>query len=80
MIPFAVADIEYNIFGIPIFEKNIHTKSFQDFNKNLKHSFNDQSTIASFTTLIEKNFVFSSIFMKLFPKNPHNFNLTAYKQ
>ena len=36
-IPFAVADIEYNILGTPFVEDNIQNKNIQDFTLHFKH-------------------------------------------
>ena len=60
MIPFAVADIKYNILGTPFFEKYVQKINNQDFTMNFKHSSIDQPANASFTTLVEKIFPFFS--------------------
>ena len=60
MIPFAVPDIKHIVLGTPFFEKSIQINNKEDLTMNFKHSFNDQHTIASITTLIEKNLPFFS--------------------
>ena len=57
MIPFDVAEFNYILFlGMQFYEKYIQNIILQDLTMKLKHSFNDQPTIVSLTTLIRLNF------------------------
>ena len=58
-IPSAVVDIEKDILGTPFFDKNL--QNIQNFTMIFRHSFSDQTIIASSSTLIEKNPIFPSI-------------------
>ena len=57
-ISFVLADINYVNPGTPFFEVQNQIEKIQDFSLNFRQYFNDQPTIVSFTTLIEKNFPF----------------------
>ena len=48
MIPFAVADINYNNPGTPSLEKYLQNINIQAFAMNFKPSFSDQPTIVFF--------------------------------
>ena len=60
MISFAVAVNKHNNLVTLFIEKYIQHIKIQVFTMNFKHSFNDQPTIASLTTLVKKNFIFVS--------------------
>ena len=62
-IPFAVADIKYNILGTPFFEEHIANINVQDFTMKFKNPHKDHSQIDSFTTLTEKNFPLFFIYL-----------------
>ena len=51
-----VADIEFVFIGTSFFQEKFKIFTIQDFNLSFKHSFKDQSTTGSFTTLKEKIF------------------------
>ena len=70
MILFAVADFEYNIVRTVFSEKYIQNFDVQNFTMNLKHSFNNQPTVASFTTLNEKTFPNFSFICRTNSKQP----------
>ena len=70
MIPFALVDIKYDIFETSFFEKIRQINKIQDFTKNFKHSFNDQPTIVSFTTLNEKYFLYFFLTYQMDSKQP----------
>ena len=59
-IPFVVADIKVNTPWTPFIKKCIQSINIKDFFMTFKHCFNDQPSIASFTTLVEENFLFFS--------------------
>ena len=63
MIPFAVDVIRCNMLVTSFFEKYTQNINFQVC-MNFKHSLDIEATIASFTTLIKKNFFFFSYFIK----------------
>ena len=62
--------MKYNNLGRPFFKNYTWNFIFQDFTMNLKHSLKDQSTTASFTTLIEKIFLFFSFIYHVILKKP----------
>ena len=65
IVPFAVDDINSKILGTPVFEKSFQKFKSQDFTMNSKHSFNDQPTTVSFTTVVEKNLPFFSFIYQM---------------
>ena len=69
-IPFAVADIIYDFLEILFFEKFSQKINIQDFTVIFNYFSKDQPAIASFTTLIEKNFPSFSIFSPVHFKKP----------
>ena len=78
MILFAVADIKYNILTTPFFEKYFRKIIIADFTMKIKHSFIDQRTVASFTTLIGNNFLSFHLYTKLIQKSQLKLNPTLY--
>ena len=64
MIPFAKADEKFIILGTSFFNKDVQNVTIHDFTMNFEISFKDQTIIDSFTTLIEKNFPFTSFFIE----------------
>ena len=65
MIPFAVADFQGSTFGKQFFDKYRQRFNLHDSSMNFKYSFNDQLTIASFISLVEKNsFFFPLVYQK----------------
>ena len=69
----------YDIKSIPFFERYIQNISIPDFFMHFKRSFNDQPTIALFTTLIEKNLTFISFKNQISSGNQPTLNPTLYK-
>ena len=62
-VPFAVADIKYNILGTPFFEDNIQNINIQDFTLESKYQSKTNPNYAKFTTLLSKDYpYFSYIF------------------
>ena len=55
-VPFAVADIEYNILGTPFFEDNIQNINIQDFTLEFKYQSKIHPNYAKFTTLLSKDY------------------------
>ena len=55
-IPFAVADIKYNILGTPFFEENLQNINIQDFTSQLKHHSRVHPNYATFTFLLSKDY------------------------
>ena len=62
MFLFAATDIKFNILRTPLFENYRQNIYVEEFTMNFKHSFIDQTTIFSLSTLIEKFFHFYSLF------------------
>ena len=54
-VPFAVADIKYNILGTPFFEDNIQNINIQDFTPEFKCQSKIHPNYAKFTTLLSKD-------------------------
>ena len=54
-VPFAVADIKYNILGTPFFEDNIQNINIQDFTLEFKYQSKKHPNYAKFTTLLSKD-------------------------
>ena len=55
-IPFAVADIKYNILGTPFFEENIQNINIQDFTLQFKHHSRVYPNYGKFTSLLSKDY------------------------
>ena len=55
-IPFAVADIKYNILGTPFFEENIQNINIQDFTLQFKQHLRVHPNYATFTSLLSKDY------------------------
>ena len=55
-VPFAVADIKYNILGTPFFEDNIQNINIQDFTLEFKYQSKTHPNYAKFTTLLSKDY------------------------
>ena len=62
-IPFAVADIKYNILATPFFEKSIQNINIQDFTLQVKHRSTVHHNYKKFTSLLSKDYPnFSNIY------------------
>ena len=59
-VPFAVADIKYNILGTPFFEDNIQNINTQDFTLEFKYQSKTHPNYAKFTTLLPKDYPYFS--------------------
>ena len=78
-VPFAVADIKYNILGTPFFEDNIQNINIQDFTLEFKYQSKTHPNYTKFTTLLSKDYpYFSYIYrinsktqIRLKPKSPN---------
>ena len=55
-IPFAVADIKYNILGTPFFEENIQNVNIQDFTLQFQHQSATHPNYTKFTSLLSKDY------------------------
>ena len=56
IIPFAVADIKYNILGTPLFEEFIQNINIQDFTLQFNYQSKDQPNSTKFTSLLSKDY------------------------
>ena len=54
-VPFAVADIKYNILGTPFFEDNIQNINIQDFTLEFKYQSKTHPNYTKLTTLLSKD-------------------------
>ena len=59
-VPFAVADIKYNIPGTPFFEEKIQNINIQDFTLEFKYQSKIHPNYAKFTTLLSKDYPYFS--------------------
>ena len=59
-VPFAVADIKYNILGTPFFEDNIQNINIQDFTLEFKYQSKTHPNYTKFTTLLSKDYPYFS--------------------
>ena len=64
-VPFAVADIKYNILGTPFFEDNIQNINIQDFTLEFKYQSKTHPNYAKFTTLLSKDYPYFSYIYKI---------------
>ena len=64
-VPFAVADIKYDILGTPIFEDNIQNINRQDFTLELKCQSKTYPNYAKFTTLLSKGYPYFSYIYRI---------------
>ena len=55
-VPFAVADIKYNILGTPFFEDKIQNINKQDFTLEYKYQSKRHPNYTKFTTLLSKDY------------------------
>ena len=59
-VPFAVADIKYNILGTPFFEENKQNINIQDFTLKFKDQSKTHPNYTKFTTLLSKDYPYFS--------------------
>ena len=64
-VPFAVADIKYNILGTPFFEDIIQNINIQDFTLEFKYQSKTHPNYAKFTTLLSKDYPFFSYIYRI---------------
>ena len=64
-IPFAVADIKYNILGTPFFEENIQNINIQDFTLHFKNHSRVYPNYAKFTSLLSKDYPYFSYIYRI---------------
>ena len=69
-VPFAVADIKYNILGTPFFEDNIQNINIQDFTLEFKYQSQIHPNHTKFTTLLSKDYPYFSYIYRI--KNPNS--------
>ena len=76
-VPFAVADIKYNILGTTFFEDNIQNINIQDFTLEFKYQSKTHPNYTKFTTLLSKDYPYFSYMQKLIELN-ENQNTPLY--
>ena len=64
-VPFAVADIKYNILGTPFFEDNIQNINIQDFTLEFKYQSKIYPNYTKFTTLLSKDYPYFSYIYRI---------------
>ena len=64
-VPFAVADIKYNILGTPFFEDNIQNINIQDFTLEYKYQSKTHPNYTKFTTLLSKDYPYFSYIYRI---------------
>ena len=64
-VPFAVADIKYNILSTPFFEDNIQNINIQDFTLEFKYQSKTLPNYAKFTTLLSKDYPYFSYLYRI---------------
>ena len=64
-VPFAVADIKYNILGTPFFEDNIQNINIQDFTLDFKYQSKVHPNYTKFTTLLSKDDLYCSYIYRI---------------
>ena len=64
-VPFAIADIRYNILGSPFFEDNIQNINRQDFTLKFTYQSKTHPSYAKFTTLLSKNYPYFSYIYRI---------------
>ena len=70
-IPFAVADIKYNILGTHFFEENIQDINIQDFTLQFKHQSTTHPNHTKFTSLLSKDYPYFSYFYRIILKHKY---------
>ena len=64
-VPFAVADIKYNILGTPFFEDIIQNINIQDFTLEFKYQSKIYPNYTKFTTLLSKDYPYFSYIYRI---------------
>ena len=77
-IPFAVADIKYNILGTPFFEDNIQNVNIQDCTLEFKYQSKTHPNSTKFTTLLSKDYPFFFIYLQNQIKDSKTFETQTF--
>ena len=64
-VPFAVADIKYNILGTPFFEDNVQNINIPDFTLQFKYQSKTHPNYTKFTTLLSKDYPYFSYIYRI---------------
>ena len=64
-VPFAVADIKYNILGTPFFEDNIQNINIQDFTLEFKYQSKFHPNYTKITALLSKDYTYFSYIFRI---------------
>ena len=78
-VPFAVADIKYNILGTPFFEDNIQNIHIQDFTLEFKYQSQIHPNYTKFTTLLSKDYPYYSYIYRINSKTQIRLNPKSSK-
>ena len=78
-VPFAVADIKYNIVGTPVCEDNIQNINIQDFTLEFKYKSKTHPNYAKFTTLLSKDYPYFSYIYRINSKTQIRFKPMSSK-
>ena len=68
-VPFAIADIKYDILGTPFFEDKIQNLNIQDFTLEFNYQSKTHPNYAKFTTLLSKDYPYFSYFSYIYRIN-----------
>ena len=79
IIPFAVADIKYNILGTPFFEEYRQNINIQDFKLQFKYQSKDQLNTTKFTSLLSVDYPYFSYIYRLNSKTQIRLNPNCSK-
>ena len=74
IIPFAVADIKYNILGTPFFKEYIQNINIQDFTLQSKNQSKYQPNNTKFTSLLSKDYPYFSYIYRINSKTQIRLN------
>ena len=78
-VPFARADIKYNILGTLFFEDNIQNINIQDFTLDFKYQSKTHPNYAKFTTLLSKDYPYFSYIYRINSKTQIRLNPKSCK-
>ena len=78
-VPFAVADIKYNIVGTPFFEDNIQNINIQDFTLEFKYQSKIYPNYTKFTTLLSKDYPYFTYIYRINSKTQIRLNPKSSK-
>ena len=77
IIPFAVADLKYNILGISFFEENIQNTNIQDFTLQFKNHSRVYPNYAKYTSLLSKDYTYFSYIYRINSKTQIRLKLNS---